>query len=223
MMKMPSQTVISVVIISGKKQVMTELGEVPVPFEVVIDRSAGLGLARNNGARRAKNNLIVFVNDDVKLDRKVWNIVLATKDREMTLPLIDVNNRTGGQFANSRVLAIHKKDFWSLGGFDESLKVSCEDRDLYYRARRHLFTFRLIPFEYITHIPHPIRESNIHKSIQGIRDRAKVFSDYAVRHPELFSLDFTPRIKQLQAKFFLIYSVYLLWFIIKKPFGRRKL
>ena len=212
------ETGISIIIVSGKPRVLTDLGGCPVPYELIVDRSQGLGLARNNGARKAKNDLIVFVDDDVHLNPLVWQYVLATKEGEVALPLIDFYGKTHGCYANSRVVAIHKGDFLQLGGFDETLKYLGEDRDFYYRAVFHGLKFRPIPFELIKHINHPRREANVHVAIGGIRDRAKVFSDYAVHFPELFKLDFTPRIKTLQAKFLLLDTMFLLYFILKKPF-----
>jgi glycosyltransferase involved in cell wall biosynthesis len=211
---------ISVVIISAKPRILTELRSCPVPYELIVDRSQGISCARNNGARKAKNDLIVFVDDDVRLDPKVWRYALATRAGEMALPLIDFYGREHGPYANSRFIAVHKADFWRLGGFDESLRIVGEDRDFYYRALKAGLKIRPIPFSLIRHIPHPTREnSNVHIAIGGIRDRAKVFADHGVQHPELFALDFTPRIQALRAKHLLLETVFLLWFIMKKPFS----
>jgi glycosyltransferase involved in cell wall biosynthesis len=113
----------------------------------------GLGGARNSGARRARGELLVFLDADTLLERNALEIIERTfnwraaagtlkgrpdSDRLPYRLIYFVKNFIHGALihhGSSGVILCWKKQFASLGGFDEALEVR-ENSDLIHRLER---------------------------------------------------------------------------------------
>ncbi len=153
---------ISIIIttIKEKAETLHSLGSCPVSYEVIISRVRGISRARNEGGEKASGDLLVFFDDDLVLSPKIWSIVLSVEPRSFLM--------APGFEPGTRVFCIHRKDFIDIGGFDEKIEHSGEDRELWLRlywAGYHPYTFNnhesgvniFGPKSVYTHMPHPIR------------------------------------------------------------------
>lgn len=127
------------------------------PFRIVSMKNRGPSAARNKGSRIAKGDWLVFLDDDDRwkpvyleeLERffrkhKVESVLtwLRNFNGEREFPGKKIRlDRPGQEFYLRNIgiigsnLAIQKKRFDQLGGFDESLYVS-EDKDILLRMKR---------------------------------------------------------------------------------------
>jgi glycosyltransferase involved in cell wall biosynthesis len=201
---------ISIIIPSCKEEIVTlgSLDSCPVEFEVVISRDAELGRCRNNGARKAQNDLIVMLDDDIVLSPEIWRHVLNVERGEFAMAFLS-------GFPCSRVVAVHADDFWSVDGFDESIKFTGEDRDFYVRALSAGLKFKEIPLSLIQHKEHLVRNKNIHIGIGSVRENMRFLMRYGRRFPKVFRVDFFDRIKRVQARTLLLQFIFLVYFIFK--------
>ena len=76
------------VIVTSRKRCVETLVSCPDVSDVVVCRDFGLGLARNNGARKAKRELLVFLDDDLVVDPELWKHVLEVKSGEFGMMII---------------------------------------------------------------------------------------------------------------------------------------
>ncbi len=133
------------------------------PVRLVEQKNQGVCVARNNGARLASGEIIMFLDsDDLWLPNKVERQIEAFKqDREVGLVscgirAFGIDGRTiyesvegrGGWIAKdiilmretvlnttASVLAVRRGVFEKIGGFDERREIfAAEDRDFCYRA-----------------------------------------------------------------------------------------
>jgi glycosyltransferase involved in cell wall biosynthesis len=204
---------ISIIITTIKDNIITikSLERCPVPYEVVISKKRGLGFARNWGARQAKNDLLVFLDDDLTLKDEIWKEILSTRKGEFKMGFFE-------GFPITRVMAIHKEDFWSIGGFDERFLYTSEDRDFYARAVMKPLRFKEIPVSLAIHVAHQRRSRNIHVAIRATADNVRFILKYAGRFPKIFKVDFLDRLKQRQIRTLLIQVVLLYYYLIKRMF-----
>lgn len=124
----------------------------PFPHKLVLCRAFGFGTARNTGALGLDNNLVVQLNDDLVLSPMLWQFAMTINDGEFAFQVV-TNNKGEGQPC-SRVFIIHKKDYWRVGGCDNSLKYFFEDGDFYDRAIAAGLKFKAAPDSLAVHIPH---------------------------------------------------------------------
>lgn len=103
---------LSIIIITGKKNweiiSLDSIKSCPYEHEVIINRDFGFGFARNQGARMAKYNLLVYFDDDVSFDERVWKYVEMIDRGKFVMPLL---NPKWYWFANTRGFMILKDDF----------------------------------------------------------------------------------------------------------------
>jgi glycosyltransferase involved in cell wall biosynthesis len=203
--------VISIVITSCKESVKTLQTVDILPFyDIVVSKKIGLGVARNFGARQAKGNLLLFLDDDLYLDNsELVNHVLSVGEGEFAMTFLD-------GFPCTRVLAVHKDDFWSIGGFDERIRFTGEDRDFYVRALNAGLRFKPIPIELVYHQPHLARTKNIHIAIGSVKENVKFVMKYWRSNPEVFKVDFLNRLKRGQFRTLLLQFIFFLHYAVRR-------
>jgi glycosyltransferase involved in cell wall biosynthesis len=205
---------ISIIITTIKDNIVTmgSLEHCPVPYEVVVSNKRGLGYARNWGARRAKNDLLVFLDDDLWLKDEIWKEIFSTRKGEFKMTLFQ-------GFPITRVMVIHKEDFWSIGGFDERFLYTNEDRDFYARAVMKPLRFTKIPINLTVHMPHQRRSRNIHVAIRAITENVLFIQKYAGTFPKtIIKVDFLDRLKQRQIRTLLIQVSLFYYCLIRRHF-----
>ena len=129
-----------------------------VPYEIIISKEKGLGYARNYGANKSTGELLVFFDDDLIINPKIWNYLLKLKKGSFIMAY------EGLAFGNkpepvTRCLAVHKEDFNKVK-FCEEIKLDGEDREFFmYAIKKGLKPIYLIPKGFYSHIEHEIRFS----------------------------------------------------------------
>ncbi len=153
--------------------------EFPDKFEViVIEGIYPVGKARNEGARKAKGNVLVFMDQDIRLgnkhiieglatplinDRKIGMVVTSIKlppdatdfEKKYTsenflseLPVMDELTEIGT--APSGCCSILKELFESLNGFNEEM-VRGEDSEFSFRLRKKDYKIMMAPQTWYFH------------------------------------------------------------------------
>jgi glycosyltransferase involved in cell wall biosynthesis len=201
---------LSIIIPSCKEEIVTldSLDSCPVEFEVVVSKVSGLGRCRNYGVRKAQHDLIVMFDDDIVVSPEIWRYVLNVKRGEFAMTFLS-------GFPCSRVVAVHADDFWRVGGFDESIKFTGEDRDFYVRALSAGLKFKEIPLRLIQHREHLVRSKNIYVGIGSVKENMRFLLRYWRRFPQVFRVDFFDRIKRGQARTLLLQFVFIIYFMLK--------
>ncbi|GGY38014.1 glycosyltransferase family 2 protein [Parvularcula lutaonensis] len=129
-----------------------------IDVRVIRQANKGPGAARNRGAREARGRFLAFTDDDCR-PVEGWLEAFADSLAEHPDRLaggLVVNALTGNPFAaasqdiiaygfledtteltffTSNNFACHREAFLALGGFDEALRISSEDRDFCIRWR----------------------------------------------------------------------------------------
>jgi glycosyltransferase involved in cell wall biosynthesis len=177
--------------------------------DVVISNKAGLGFARNYGASKAKNDLLLFLDDDIILDPEIATYINSVRHGEFGMTFLD-------GFPCTRVLAVHKDDFWSIGGFDKQIRYTGEDRDFYVRALQAGLRYKPIPISLVQHIPHPVRAKNIHVATQSVKENVLFLKRYWRSHPEVFKVDVWQRLKRGQFRTLLLEAFWFYYLMVNK-------
>lgn len=170
---------ISIIIPTLKNEPLTmkSLCHCPVPYQLILSKKPGLGYARNYGARQAKYNLLVFLDDDLILKPEIWEQLLNTRKGEFKM--------TKWPGPVTKAMVIHMEDFRRVGGFDESIKSLGEDKVFYLEAIQHGLNFSEIPIGLMIHENHEPRWHNKRVAIDMILDSSRNFARYGFR---LYSL-----------------------------------
>lgn len=198
----------SVVITSCRSDIVT-LKSLPNNVDdVVVSRIFGLGRARNYGAAMAKNNLLVFLDDDLEVPSDVWNFVFDVNSGEFGMSFLN-------GFPCTRVFVIHKEDFWRVGGFDGEIFFTGEDRDFFVRALDYGLKFKYIPLCSVKHFSHEYRGKNIHVAIGSVKEDILFIIKYWRKHPKVFRVDFLDRLLRGQFRTLLLEFVFLLYFVVR--------
>lgn len=137
---------VSIIIPSAKTEIHT-LESLKHKNEVIISRKAGLGKARNHGAKTSRGKLLIFLDDDLTVNPTLFTFLLSLKHGEFAMA-----KHSG--FPCSRVCAIYRDDFFHIGMFDDSIRFVGEDMDFYFRAVEKGLTFRLVPRSLFSHKSH---------------------------------------------------------------------
>lgn len=207
----------SIVVTSAKARVET-LALLPPGLDglpCVVSRAAGLGFARNEGARRAKGKLLVFLDDDLLLNPDIVKVIFDVKQGEFAMTFL-------GGFPCTRVMVIYAADFWRVGGFDESIRFTGEDRDFYVRALEAGLKCRKIPIDLVYHRPHKVRAKNIHVALASVRENMVFLLKYGVKYPKVFRVDFWERLKRGQARTLLLEVFWLYYLVISRSWRKIK-
>jgi len=143
----------SLLIITNKEKIQTLDDPLIEKYvsETLIDKSIGVSHARNRLAYTAQNDILVFLDDDVKLEPNIWEQIIAIQPNQIFMT-------QGYQHPITRVMAINKKTFFEIGGFDENIRYNGEDLDFYWRALNQGYTIGILPSCQIYHESH--RKSN---------------------------------------------------------------
>ena len=148
------------------------------PWEVLVIKCLSpSGLARNVGARRASGEVLVFLDDDVRLghERVLENMVGLLTDQRIGMvgaaqilpvksslfqsaagrqiprsqsPIVDVVTET--DMVTTACCAIRRAVFWELGGFNEYIPRGV-DPEMRYRVRREGLQIVVAPHVWFYH------------------------------------------------------------------------
>jgi GT2 family glycosyltransferase len=152
--------------------------------------------------------LLGFLDDDLRLKGEIWKEILSIRKGEFKMGFFE-------GFPITRVMAIHKEDFWSIGGLDERFLYTSEDRDFYARAVRKPLRFIEIPISLTIHMAHQRKSRNIHVAISATADNVRFILKYAGRFPKIFKVDFLDRLKQRQIRTLLIQVALFYYYLIR--------
>jgi len=165
----------TVVVVDGADPASTPPGSGSVRF--LRQERAGPAAARNRGAADATGEILVFVDDDCRPERRWLRELVAVSERHpgaavagrvvdasgsifgvATQLLIDTlaeqyaETRPGREFATTNNLAVPRQAFADVGGFDERFRLAAaEDREFAERWRRSGRTFVGAPAAVVHH------------------------------------------------------------------------
>jgi len=185
------------------------------PHEIIISDKAGVAYARNWGAKQAKGNKLLFLDDDVILHSELWSKIACLKYNEFMMFLPE-----GARIPCSRLMCIFTSVFWELGGFDETFTLTSEDHDFYIRALDAKMKFVPVTSALLTHMDHPSRLRNIHVANAAIRQNMLFLRKHVGRHVDLLETEFFDRVKHRQIR-----NVFmnLFWLVMAQPRSKSKL
>jgi glycosyltransferase involved in cell wall biosynthesis len=149
----PAFTYEVIVTDDGSKTTAQELIQSSYPWAVwVRGPRTGPAANRNNGAKNAKGEWLIFLDDDCLPDPfwldAIWTpaskrILDVIEGKTVTPDKVDnpfrqgVENLTGDNYWSCN-LAIRRETFFSIGAFDEDfLEAGGEDMELAFRIRKH--------------------------------------------------------------------------------------
>jgi len=140
---------LSVLIISNKESIITLEDPLLEKYssEIIVDDSLGVASARNRLAEKASHELLIFLDDDVKLKESVWSQIINVKSNEVFMA-------QGYRHPITRIMAIKKETFNEIGKFDENIRYNGEDLDFYWRALKQGYIISIIPDCLIEHRIH---------------------------------------------------------------------
>lgn len=170
---------------------------------------------RNNGARYANGDWLVFTDDDC-LPNSDWlmsyykkfpefpsvrafeGAIHADKEEDLKNTFAECPiNTTGGLFWSANI-AVEKKLFHEVGGFDEGyLLAAQEDQQLYL----DLLKFTAIQFLPNCVVVHPVRYSSLGAQLSKINAKSKNFVRYAQKNQEALKYSSTSLFVIEQFKF----------------------
>ena len=203
---------VSIIIPTVKNEPVTvkSLKHCPVSYQLILSRKFGLGYARNYGARQAKHDLLVFLDDDLILNQEIWETILTTCKGEFRM--------TKAKFSDlpcTRVMTIHAEDFWRIGGFDESIKFTGEDRVFYIEAIQRELNFSEIPMKFVVHVHHERRSYNKRVAINMILESCRSFAKYGFKYARLTHYFIYSSIKEMRLRSFVIRLLAFTYYALK--------
>lgn len=168
---------------SGLKRLMNELDLIHIPAVVINNQETNLGFAKavNAGAKRAKTEWLLILNDDVEgisyqsiqrlIDQAINNNWVAVTPKLINpkgeienigyrvLPVgkvalnFDASNNTDRELdgLTAACLLINRQVFEKLHGFDESFFAYLEDVDLFLRLKTAGYHFGVVPEVQVIH------------------------------------------------------------------------
>jgi glycosyltransferase involved in cell wall biosynthesis len=169
----PRRTVQSftVIIPTLKREILT-CRSVPSGCRVLIQQERPTAKARNEGARKVRSGLLIFLDDDLVVSPALFAISMAPGEFGMV---------KYSKYPCSRALIIRKEDYERVGGFNESL-IGSEDLDFYIRAADLGLSFREISKNLIQHREHG--DSRRYRYRYLVDDFGVAFH-YVFKHPDI--------------------------------------
>lgn len=143
---------VSFIITTIKEDIETtkHLKKCPLEHEIIIPVEKGIGFARNIGASLSQGEVLVFLDDDLTIYPKLFEIIPKVQEGSFFMAF-------QAKMPVTRCLIIHRKDFRKVL-FREEIKLSGEDRDFFMRAiKTGLKPFFLSPKGLYQHKEHKIR------------------------------------------------------------------
>lgn len=151
---------------------------------------------RNNGAKHAKGEWLVFTDDDC-LPEPVWletyfksikqyptakafeGAIHPTSWEELKKDLAECPINIQGNCFWSANIAIESKLYWNIGGFDEEFLVAAqEDQDIFFKVKK----MTDVIFIKNAKVYHPIRKVNLIKKIKGIKASTKNYYMFILKN-----------------------------------------
>ncbi len=213
-------------LLSPSKQTINEVFEVIVTddskdnnaMELIVENCSwvkwvegpkrGPAANRNNGARNAEGEWLVFIDDDCLPNSNILEeYILGIKQNSNSLAfegailpdnwellkkdLSECPVNTSGNCFWSANVCVNSKVFKGIGGFDESYLLAAQE-DQQIKLDIENFTKKPITFLKDCIVVHPVRFSTIWKQLQKIPNASKNYSAYAVKNKE--KLGFTSNV-----------------------------
>lgn len=199
----------SIIIPSVKEKIAT-LACIPFhPQDVIVSRVKGVSYARNEGAKYASHDLLVFLDDDISLNFNQWLDILTMQKGTFLMAFSKSSPST-------RVLALWKTDFERVGGFDSRFNYAAEDKDFYYRALEAGLVCKPLNYYAIKHFTHPYRLRSLEKGFHGSKEHAYVLARHGRRNKWMTAKHLLDRILRFKVRT-LLYE--LAWLCIFKIGG----
>jgi GT2 family glycosyltransferase len=119
--------------------------------------------ARNIGAERTENPILVFMDDDIQFEKDFfWKQIDQTDPGTVT----GLEDYTYGLLL-TRFLIIHRDDFRRVGGFDANLN-HFEDTEFSLRALANGIDINLVDREMVHHFEHESEGKGVIPTIKGM-------------------------------------------------------
>ncbi len=139
---------VNAVILSCKEEVLTLKSLAPYSYiKPLVVRAKGMGYARNLGVSMANSELVLMFDDDLIFDNRLLNLML-------NVPFGSFIIAHNGEHFSTRVFAIHKIDYYRVGGFDVKINFIFEDGDFVLRAQKAGLKLLVVPSSLYRHVEH---------------------------------------------------------------------
>jgi len=136
---------ISILIPTRNPEIQTPL--IPfIPHEILISTILGVTEARRSLVEKSSGELLIMIDDDVTVPDHLWIDALHLQKGSFMMSM-------GRNHPITRFLAIHKKDYLKVGGFDLTFQNG-EDYDFYLRAIKIGLKSIILDREVIHHKEH---------------------------------------------------------------------
>lgn len=140
---------ITFVIPTNRERIYT-LESIPADCPVYIEREGTLNQARNRGLRKAKTDIVIVCDDDIKFDKAFLNLVLSKMGKDTLVGLEDYYPM---RWCIGRLMCFWKVDWDKVGGFDESRsKYGGDDTDFCIRMEKAGVKIVRLPRDSVEHI-----------------------------------------------------------------------
>jgi len=120
----------------------------------------------------------VYFDSDLILHKEIWKVILNTKPGEFRM----YRKSENPPMPCTRVLSIHKQDFWRMGGFDETIQLAGEDRVFFLEAVYSGLRYVRIPSRLVEHIAHVTRGEHHLTAIKMIWEGSRLGAKYGIRY-----------------------------------------
>jgi len=141
---------ISVIIPSIKEKIVT-MDSIPSGHEIIIENIPNCSRARNRGAYESHGEYLFFLDDDISFPSELIEEVVEILGKHPLSLCCIVEFDDDKFYCVSRFMAMRRKVFMALGGFDERLAFMGEDIDFGYRAITSNISIIPIQKELIVH------------------------------------------------------------------------